>query len=101
MKKFFDLLKEIWLRLWSKSPYLFRIIQRISAFFASLSGLALILQGLNVELPGVIQWASSWTIAISAILGWLVAKLPIDEDKASPEVKKAIAENSPPMDAPE
>jgi len=101
MKKFVAFLKRIWneliLRWTSKSPHLFKLIQRLSTVFASLSGLMILLQSLNVEL----SWLSDKVVIISAILTWLVAKLPVDMDHASDETKKAIETSKPNPDVPE
>ena len=105
MKKFVAFLKRIWneliLRWTSKSPHLFKLIQRLSTVFASLSGLMILLQSLNVELPGALSWLSDKVVIISAILTWLVAKLPVDMDHASDETKKAIETSKPNPDVPE
>lgn len=93
-------LKGLWLEIrerWkSTSPYLFRIIQKIAAFFTFLGGIALIInQFPQVELPGIVRVLSDKTILISSVLTYIVAKLPVDTDLASKKTLKAIEDNKP------
>lgn len=80
---------EIINRIGMKSPSFFRIMQWISIAVAAISGLpALIAQfqnDLGVTLPDWMLSISSKLVAISAIVAWVMAKLPVSNAEAVKE----------------
>lgn len=80
---------EIINRIGMKSPSFFRIMQWISIAVAAISGLpALIAQfqnDLGVTLPDWMLTISSKLVAISAIVAWIMAKLPVSNAEAVKE----------------
>lgn len=81
---------EIKARWKSKSPYLFRIIQRISGVSAFLSGLFLAIQATGFTISEPFNTIGSKTVIITAIFTYIVAKLPVDTHEATKEVLKEI-----------
>ena len=99
MKKFCSLLKrlgiEIKARFKSTSPYLFRIIQRLAIVIGFFSGLFLALKITGVAIPEPFNTWGDYTVLINAGIAFIVAKLPVDTDKASPETLRKIKDNEP------
>lgn len=96
-------LKEFWLRLTSKSPAFFRVIQIIAGVIAVLVTIAEILQSSKVDLPNIVDSITNWTIAIGAVVAFIVAKLPtVDKDRKVTEgelpfTAKKVAQGKDPI----
>lgn len=92
-------IKEFFNRFTLKSPSFFRVIQWLSVATAAITGLpALIAQfqsELGIILPSWVKDISDKAVAISAIVAWVIAKLPVSNPdatklKASGEVKPML-----------
>lgn len=74
-------IKEIFARLGMKSPSFFRVIQWLSIATATVTGLPALLaqfqNELGITIPDWIKHISDKAVAISAIVAWIVAKLPV------------------------
>ena len=74
-------LTELFNRFSLKSPAFFQVIQKIAIIAGVLSGLPLIIvqfeSELGVQVPELIEKLASKAALISAIVLWVVAKLPI------------------------
>lgn len=99
MKKLFKTIKLLWkeikARLKAKSPFLFRVIQRISLLLTTLAGIPEVLKGAGVNLPEPFSTLASKTIAVSAVVAYLVAKLPVDTKEATQQALKDIDSKKP------
>lgn len=74
-------IKEIFSRLGMKSPSFFRVIQWLSIATASITGLPALLSQfqtqLGITIPVWVTHISDKAVAISAIVAWIIAKLPV------------------------
>lgn len=74
-------LKETFNRLFKSSPSYFQVIQWLSIAVAFISGIpALITQfqtDLGIMLPDWVHAVSSKALTISAVVAWVIAKLPV------------------------
>lgn len=86
---------EIRARWRSKSPYLFRVIQRISVFLSTVAGIPAGLKMAGVNLPPYLDILASKTVTIAAVVAFLVSKLPVDTHEATKEVLKEIDNKKP------
>lgn len=75
-------LQELWTRITSKSPAFFVIIQKISVITLFIAGLPALIakfqSDLGVSLPPWVLTTASKAVAISAMIAWVIAKLPLN-----------------------
>lgn len=95
MQKIKSIFSEIGARFKSTSPYLFRVIQRLSVGLATLAGAILAMKATGITIPEPFASIGDKVILISAGLVFIVAKLPVDTEKASAETLKKIKNNEP------
>lgn len=78
MKKFFS---EFLNRFKLKTPSFFQVIQTASIICGTIAGVPALLaqfqSELHIALPGWVLIISSRTVAISAAVAWVIAKLPV------------------------
>lgn len=79
-------IKEIFARLGMKSPSFFRVIQWLSVATAAITGLPALLSQfqneLGIAIPEWVTHISDKAVAISAIVAWIIAKLPVSDPDA-------------------
>lgn len=94
MKKIIDFIKETWHRIGLPSPSFFQVIQWISLAVAFVTGLpSLLLQyqsELGITFPSWVFALSDRTVAWAALIGLIVAKLPVKNPDAT-KIKKGEA----------
>lgn len=96
-------LRELWLRLTSKSPTFFKVIQIIAGVIATLATIAQVVKSSDVALPPVVGIIANWTIAIAAVVAFIIAKLPtVDKDRKVTEgelpfTAKKVAQGKEPI----
>lgn len=80
-------IKEVFARLGMKSPSFFRVIQWLSIATAFVTGLPALLaqfqNELGITIPDWIKHISDRAVAISAIVAWVIAKLPVSDPDAT------------------
>lgn len=81
-----ELLKEIYLRLVSKSPKLFNVISTISTICLIITGLPELLYSLGIELPQSWELIKNKTVLISSTISLFIARLTVDTPEATKQV---------------
>lgn len=75
---FITFLQEIVMRLKSKSPKFFAILQWIFGAIAAVTGIPAFLVTMGVELHGMLFTLESKAVAVCTALMWIIAKLPVE-----------------------
>lgn len=72
-----DFLLELLIRLFSDTPWFFRVIRIIGSSVAVITGLPLLLANAGIDLPDAIDAISSQVVSIAAIVGTIVSQLTV------------------------
>lgn len=99
MKKFWNFIKDIWGELkarWNDtSPHLFKLIRKVAVGVAFIAGAFSAIKLTGVTLPDALNILTDRAIVAGAIATYLVAKLPVDMDKAKQSTINKIEDNKP------
>lgn len=72
-----DFLLELLIRLFSDTPWFFRVIRITGSSVAVITGLPLLLANAGIDLPDAIDAISSQVVSIAAIVGTIVSQLTV------------------------
>jgi hypothetical protein len=72
-----DFLLELLIRLFSDTPWFFRVLRIIGSTVAVITGLPLLLANAGIDLPDAIDAISSQVVSIAAIVGTIVSQLTV------------------------
>jgi hypothetical protein len=79
-----DFLLELLIRLFSDTPWFFKVIRIIGTVVAVITGLPLLLANAGVDLPDAVDAIANQVVSIAAIVGTIVAQMT-----ATSEAKKS------------
>lgn len=99
MKKFcnkvINIMKELAARWNDTSPYLFKLIRWFLTVVGTISGAILAMKATGISMPAIFDVIGDRAILIGAATAFIVAKLPVDTDKAKQSTLNKIDENKP------
>jgi hypothetical protein len=72
-----DFLLELLIRLFSDTPWFFRVIRIIGSSVAVITGLPLLLANAGIDLPDAIDAISSQVVSVAAIVGTIISQLTV------------------------
>jgi hypothetical protein len=72
-----DFMLELIIRLFSDTPWFFKVIRIIGSAVAVITGLPVLLSNAGIDLPDAIDAISSQVVAIAAIVGTIVSQLTV------------------------
>ena len=79
MKNILSFIKETWKRFTTESPAYFKTIQIISAIVVFITGIPAFIAMYNITLPSPFDVLASKAVAIAAIIGYIISKLPVKD----------------------
>lgn len=72
-----DFLLELLIRLFSDTPWFFKVIRVIGSSVAVITGLPLLLANAGIDLPDAIDAISSQVVSVAAIVGTIISQLTV------------------------
>lgn len=99
MKKFWRFIKAIWgeikARWTDTSPHIFKLIRRVAIIVTTIAGAFIAIKATGIVLPDALNLFTDRAIIAGAVATYIVAKLPVDTDKARQSTLNKIEENKP------
>ena len=80
-----DFLLELIIRLFSDTPWFFKVIRIIGSAVAVITGLPLLLANAGIDLPDAMDAISNQVVSIAAVVGTIVAQMTVTTDAKKKE----------------